>query len=177
MLYDLKNNKKLSIRRIEEKDSAELVALWAKMGGESDNLTFGIDDYYFTEDQQRSFISNIKEKDNCLYIAAIVDNKIIGTLSFITSPRKRIEHRGDIGIGVLKEYWGTGVGSNLMDYFFRWAYSRDVIKKAELQVREDNIAAINLYMKWGFKIEGRISRGICVKGQFYDLYSMGKNIK
>lgn len=177
MVYNLKDGKKLSLRKIEEGDSAELVRLSIKMGGESDNLTFGIDDFYFTEEQQKNFISNIKDKDNCLYIAAILENKIVGTLSFVASSRKRIEHRGDMGIAILKEFWGMGIGSSLMDYFLRWAYATEVIKKVDLQVREDNIHALNLYLKWGFKIEGRITRGININGQFYDIYCMGKNIR
>lgn len=177
IVYNLKDGRKLSIRRVEESDSSELVKLSIKMGGESDNLTFGIDDFYFTEEQQRNFISNIKDKNNCIYIAAIVENKIIGTLSFLASPRKRIEHRGDMGIAVLKEFWGIGIGSSLIDYFLRWAYSTEVIRKIDLQVREDNVSAINLYLKRGFKIEGRISRGIQINGQFHDIYCMGKSIR
>jgi ribosomal protein S18 acetylase RimI-like enzyme len=65
-------------------------------------------------------------------------------------------HRGEVGIGVLKDYWGIGVATALMDYFFKWVETDGVIKKIELQVREDNVNAIKLYLKYGFKIEGRI---------------------
>lgn len=170
----LKNGKTLYIRRVEDYDCADIVRMSVKMGGESDNLTFGANDFYFTVDQQRAFISNIRHREGCLYIAAICDNKIIGTLSFIASPRKRIMHRGEMGIGILKDYWGVGVATALMDYFFKWVETDGIIKKIELQVREDNINAINLYIKYGFKIEGRISMGMYVENKYYDLYCMGK---
>jgi RimJ/RimL family protein N-acetyltransferase len=176
VIYNLKNDKKLFIRKAEPKDAAEIVSMSTQIGGETDNLTFGTGEFYFTDDQEKQFISNIKNKENSLYIVAIVDGKIIGSLSFISSPRKRLMHRGDMGIAVLKDYWGIGVGTCLMDYFLKWAYSNGITKKIDLQVREDNIRAINLYLKYGFKIEGRISRGMYVDGKYYDIYYMGKTL-
>lgn len=85
-------------------------------------------------------------------------------------------HRGELGIGILKEYWGIGVASSLLDYFFKWALMQEQVKKVDLEVREDNIRAVNLYLKHDFKIEGKISRGINVDGRYYDLYCMGKTI-
>lgn len=170
----MKNGKMLYIRKVDELDSKDIVELSIKMGGETNNLTFGSDDFYFTVQQQKMFISNVRKKEGCLYIVAICDNRIVGTLSFIASSRKRIMHRGEMGIGILMEYWGMGIGSALMDYFFKWASNDGIIKKVELEVREDNLRAINLYLKYGFKIEGRISMGMQVDDKYYDLYAMGK---
>jgi RimJ/RimL family protein N-acetyltransferase len=174
--YRLKDGRTLGIRWVEERDAEEIVDMSVAMGGESDNLTFGSDDFYFTIDQQRIFISNIRHREGCLYVAALCDGKIAGTLSFIASPRRRVMHRGEMGIGILKDYWGIGIGSCLMEYFLKWAKSDETIKKVDLQVREDNTRAINLYIKYGFKIEGRISLGMCVDDEYYDLYCMGKII-
>lgn len=176
VLYDLKNGKKLEIRKISDRDAFETVDVWTRMGGETENLTFGREDFYFTPEQQKNFISSILYRESCLYICALIDGKIVGVLSFITSGNKRLMHRGDLGIGVLKDYWGIGVGNGLMDYFCRWAASTGTIKKIDLEVREDNTAAIALYGKWDFKIEGKIQRGMCINGRFYDLYHMGKII-
>jgi RimJ/RimL family protein N-acetyltransferase len=176
IIYDLKNGKKLSIRKATVRDAAEIVRASSQIGGESDNLSFGSGEFYFNEDQEKQFINNINDRENCYYIVAIVDGKIVGSLSFMSSPRKRLMHRGDLGIAILKDYWGLGIGGCLMDYFFKWVFQNSITRKIDLEVREDNIRAINLYLKYGFKIEGRISRGICVDGKHYDLYCMGKSI-
>jgi RimJ/RimL family protein N-acetyltransferase len=176
VLYDLKNGKKLYIRKATQRDAKELVNVSSMVGGESDNLSFGIGEFYFNEDQEKQFIGNIIDRENCSYLVAVVNDKIIGSLTFISSPRKRLMHRGDLGIAVLKDFWGEGVGSFLMDHFFRWVNQNGITKKIELQVREDNIRAINLYLKYVFKIEGRITRGMYVEGRYYDLYTMGKTI-
>lgn len=176
IICNLNNGKKMCIRKAETGDASHIVKMSIQIGGETNNFTYGEDDFYFTDEQQKSFISNIGDKDNYLYIVGIVDNQIVGTLSYLSSARKRTMHRGDLGIGVLKEYWGMGIASQLMDYFFKWANSKAVVKKIDLEVREDNIRAINLYLKYGFKIEGRISRGMLIDGKYYDLYCMGKTI-
>lgn len=176
MVYDLRNDKKLSIRRAEERDARQLIDMYNRLGMETDFLTYGMDDYYFNQDQERQIIYNINSKENCIYIVGIIDGKIVGNLSFVASQRKRLMHRGELGIAVLKDYWNIGVGNCLMDYFFKWAQSTDKIKKVELQVRADNINAINLYLKWGFKFEGKIENGIMVNGKYYDLYYMGRTI-
>jgi RimJ/RimL family protein N-acetyltransferase len=176
VLYDLKDCKKLEIRKICDRDAFEVVDVWTRMGGETENLTFGREDFYFTPEQQKSFISNILYRENCLYICGLIDGRIVSALSFLTSSNKRLMHRGDLGIGVLKDYWNIGVGNALLDYFFRWAASTGTIKKIDLEVRDDNAAAIALYEKWSFNIEGKIERGMCINGRFYDLYHMGRTI-
>lgn len=176
VVYDLKDGRKISIRKITGEDAKELVDMSVKVGGQTDNLSFGIDDFYFNEEQQRLFIESIASRDNCLYVAAFLDNKIVGNLNFIASSRKRLMHRGEFGIAVLKEYWGLGIGTSLINYLFKWARFNGTIKKFDLQVREDNIRAINLYMKLGFKIEGKISMAINVDGRYYEIYNMGKSI-
>lgn len=176
VLYDLKNGKKLEIRKIHDDDAYEVVDVWTRMGGETENLTFGLEDFYFTPEQQKNFIKNISYRENCLYICGLIDGRIVSVLSFMTSSNKRLMHRGDLGIGVLKDSWGIGVGNALMDYFFRWAASTGTVKKVDLEVRDDNTAAIALYKKWGYKIEGKIERGMCINGRFCDLYHMGRLI-
>ena len=99
------------------------------------------------EEQEREFIRNTSNRENCIFIVGLIDDKIIGSLTFIASPRKRMMHRGELGIAVLKQFWGIGVGNFLMDYLFRWVNSNGIINKVDLSVREDNINAINLYMK------------------------------
>lgn len=176
LVYDLKNGAKLSIRKAVEGDAEEIVDMYGRMGLETDNLTFSVDDFYFTEEQERMFVSSLNSRSNCLYIVALVDNRIIGNLSFVASQRKKLEHRGNMGVAVLKEYWGIGVGTALMEYFLKWVQTTDKIRKIDLEVVENNSRALNLYMKYGFKIEGRITRGMNLRGRFMDIYYMGKTI-
>jgi RimJ/RimL family protein N-acetyltransferase len=174
--YTLKSGNEISIRIAEEKDAKEIVDMFNIMGGESENLTFEENDYYLNESQEKHFIKAMRERYNSLFIVAVVDCKIVGYLSFTTMQRGKMMHRGDMGISVFKEYWGLGIGSLLIEYLLNWAELNGNISKIELQVREDNKRAVGLYYKWGFEIEGRISRGMKIEDKYYDLYYMGKTI-
>ncbi|MCX7884043.1 MAG: GNAT family N-acetyltransferase [Caloramator sp.] len=177
MLFNLKNGKTLRIRKAREEDAGEIVRLSDKIGGETDNLTFGMDDYYFSIEEEKILIRNIRNRHNCLLIVAIVDDKIVGILSFIASARKRIMHRGDMGIYILKDYWNLGIGSCMIDYFLKWAVENNTIKKIALEVRTDNERAINLYKKFGFEIEGHLKKSLFIDGRYYDTYYMAKTIE
>lgn len=174
--YILKSGLEINIRIAEETDAGEIVSLFNVMGGESDNLTFGYNDYYLNENQQRLFIKAMRQRHNSLFIVAEIESKIIGYLSFTTMQRGKLVHRGDMGIALLKDYWGFGIGSLLIEYLITWAELSGTISKIELQVRADNKRAIDLYTKWGFVTEGRITRGMKIEDKYYDLYYMGRCI-
>lgn len=54
---------------------------------------------------------------------------------------------------MLQEYWGYGIGKNLLGESITWADTNG-IQKITLNVLETNTNAIKLYQKHGFEIEG-----------------------
>jgi ribosomal protein S18 acetylase RimI-like enzyme len=78
-------------------------------------------------------------------------------------------------MSVLKAYHGLGIGSFMMETLIKAA--KDLGKmKMELDVRVDNEAAIALYKKYGFVIEGTLSNAIYVDQKMVDLYVMGLHL-
>ena len=63
---------------------------------------------------------------------------------------RRMRHRGGFGIAVAKVYWNRGVGGALLSKVVEFANEND-FDIIELQVRSDNLPAIHLYEKFGFK--------------------------
>ncbi|VTT12723.1 histone acetyltransferase HPA2-like acetyltransferase [Streptococcus suis] len=58
-----------------------------------------------------------------------------------------------------------------------WAEEMDVLKRLELTVQVRNQAAVHLYQKLGFNIEGtQIGGARTDEGEWLDLYYMGKLI-
>ena len=74
---------------------------------------------------------------------------------------------------MLKEYWGNGIGEELIRFMIDWSKSSGVIRKINLRTRSDNTRGINLYKKAGFVEEGIITRDMQINGKFYDSLSMG----
>ncbi|MGB6127391.1 MAG: GNAT family N-acetyltransferase [Psychrilyobacter sp.] len=125
----------------------------------------------FTIKSQEKHIEKIINSNNQLYIC-ICDGVIIGMLGIDIFSRKRLCHRATLGINVLKDYWGIGAGSLLMEQAVNFFQSNKKLIKFELEVRSDNLQAINLYKKFGFKIEGEISKYFCINDIYYFAFLM-----
>jgi RimJ/RimL family protein N-acetyltransferase len=166
-------NKKVIIREADKKDAKELIEYLNVIGGESDFLTFGTGEFNKSVEQEQDFIENVLENENALFIIAEVNGKIVGNLNFSGGPRKRTEHSGEFGVSVLKEYWGVGIGKELIEYLINWSKDSGIIRKINLRVRTDNTKGIHLYKKLGFLEEGIIKRDFLINGEFYDSLHMG----
>ena len=83
-------------------------------------------------------------------------------------------HKVEFGVCVLQEYWGYGIGKNLLKKSIQWADSND-IKKITLNVLETNDKAIKLYEKYGFEVEGILTKDkILSDGKYYNTILMGR---
>jgi len=108
-----------------------------------------------------------------LLLVAELDGAIVGTAGLHpVGPAVRRRHAMMLGISVLPQAQGKGVGSALMaalcDYADRWMGTL----RMELGVYTDNAPALALYRKFGFVIEGT-QRGYALRdGAFVDSHMM-----
>ena len=63
----------------------------------------------------------------------------------------------------------------MVEALIDWAHGHDV-RKVNLEVRADNARAIALYVRLGFREEGRVTRAFCIEGRFFDGLVMGLEI-
>ncbi|AKN30983.1 acetyltransferase [Clostridium carboxidivorans P7] len=173
-MSDIKCSKKdFLIRKAVKEDGKALIEYLNIIGGESDFLTFGKDEYNRTTHEEEKFIVNALNKENALFIIAEIDGKVVGNLNFSGGPRERTSHVGEFGVSVLKEYWGNGIGKEFIKYLIDWSKNSGIIRKINLRVRSDNKTGIALYNKLGFVKEVILKRDFCVNGVFYDSVAMG----
>lgn len=101
------------------------------------------------------------------------EERIAGFLSASRGSAARIRHRAYIVIGILKDYRGMGLGEKLFEELEKWAQEHHVTR-LELTVMTHNEAAIHLYEKMGFQIEGTKKKSLLVNGIYVDEYYMGR---
>ena len=110
-----------------------------------------------------------------LSLVAEKDGKVVGSAGMHpVGPGQRRRHAVMIGLSVVAEAQGQGVGTALMqalcDYADRWIG----VLRIELTVYVDNAAAIALYRKFGFETEGR-HRGYALRdGRYVDVFAMAR---
>jgi putative acetyltransferase len=108
-------------------------------------------------------------------LVACVDDQLVGLIGLETFPnRPRRRHVGRIGMMVRDDWQGKGVGTAMMQAAVDLADKWINLLRLELEVYTDNEAAIRLYKKFGFQIEGTGVRADFRDGQFADIYMMAR---
>jgi putative acetyltransferase len=121
-------------------------------------------------DRWRSgFLERLEDEYSVNVVAVDEHGRLIGQLDV----RGRKNRAGELGMAVVPEWRGRGVGTRLMQACVDWARERGVHKLA-LQVWPHNEAALRLYEKFGFEREGLL-RGHYKRqnGEFWDAIVMG----
>ena len=137
------------INRAVPEDAGEILLFLKQIGSESDNLSFGGEGLGFSVKDEESYLSKIQSSKDDIMLVARCDGKIVGSASLSRLPR-RMGHRGDFSVSVLKDYWNKGIGSQLLCAILNFA-KKNSFEIIDLQVRSDNMPAIHLYEKYGFK--------------------------
>lgn len=169
----LKNQRELVIRPTVKKDAPRVIDYIHQVAGESDFLTFGEGEFDISIEKEEEIIENVYNSSNSLFLVAEISDEIVGNLTFMGGRRSRVSHFGEFGVSVAKDYWGLGIGRQLLVYLIEWAQETKIIRKINLKVRTDNTRAITLYENLGFMKEGTITRFFYMNDRFYDVYEMG----
>jgi len=156
------------IREAAIDDAEKLIEYTRIIGGETDNLTYGAEGMPLTVDQERSFLESMSEAEHSVFYSAWKDSVLVGTANLSGMPR-RMSHRAELGISVLKAEWNNGVGTELLNHIIDYAKGHG-IEIINLEVRSDNNAAIHLYEKFGFKKTGTIPAFYKIGNTYVDFY-------
>lgn len=124
-------------------------------------------------DETTSFIKKYSNSDICLLVVAIEEGHIIGMLDATTHSNLQRSHCASFGMSVLNEYRRHGVGSALLTELLLWA-KKHQLKRIELEVFSNNLAAIKLYERAGFQVEGVKKEAVRVDSGFVDILQMVK---
>ena len=167
----------LLIREAEPGDAVELVTFLNRVSLETDFTSLDGDGILLTGEEMEIFLNKQASSDNQISLLAFLNGKIAGIVNITADQRKRVRHIGDLFIVIGKRYWNNGLGSLLLEEAIEWAQASGILRRLQLTVQTRNQAAVHLYQKHGFIIEGRQERGAYIEeGEFIDVYLMGKLI-
>ncbi len=108
-------------------------------------------------------------------LVACVEVEAVGSLALETAPtRWRMRHVASIGMAVRDDCQGKGIGTALMEAAMDLADNWLNLTRIELRVYVDNAAAIALYEKFEFEIEGTHRCLAFRAGEYVDGYSMAR---
>ncbi|MDU2559737.1 MAG: GNAT family N-acetyltransferase [Streptococcus mitis] len=167
----------LLIREAGPNDAAALVSFLNRVSVETDFTSLDGDGILLTSEEMAIFLNKQASWDNQITLLAFLNDKIAGIVNITADQRKRVRHIGDLFIVIGKKYWNNGLGSLLLEEVVEWAQASGILRRLQLTVQTRNLAAVHLYQKHGFAIEGRQERGAYIEeGEFIDVYLMGRLI-
>ena len=167
----------LLIREAEPGDAVELVTFFKSCQFRDRFYQLDGDGILLTGEEMEVFLNKQASSDNQISLLAFLNGKIAGLVNITADQRKRVRHIGDLFIVIGKRYWNNGLGSLLIEEAIEWAQASGILRRLQLTVQTRNQAAVHLYQKHGFVIEGRQERGAYIEeGKFIDVYLMGKLI-
>ena len=162
------------IRSAAEVDAKGLSEVRLQVDGETENLDREPGEAYLDEACFKRIIEEDANSSHNLFLVAEAEGRIVGFSRCEGNSLKRTAHQVEFGVGVLKAYWGYGIGKNLLKESIDWADSNH-IRKMTLKVLETNEKAILLYEKCGFEVEGILREDKFLRdGKYYNTVLMGR---
>lgn len=104
---------------------------------------------------------------------ALQDAQVVGWCDVSPKTRPLFAHAGVLGMGVVENWRGRGIGSALIQATLAHAWSRG-LTRIELMVHARNARARALYAKVGFQQEGILRDAIRVDGEYDDVVVMAQ---
>jgi putative acetyltransferase len=113
--------------------------------------------------------------EGVVMLCACAGDELVGNAGLhlnLKTPRRA--HAGAIGMSVLSGWQGKGVGTALMHAIVDLADNWYGLARLELSVYPDNAAALALYKKFGFELEGTLRKHALRRGVLEDIYTMAR---
>ncbi len=153
-------------------DAAELIEYFKKVGAETDYLLMDSGGLLMTVEQEVRYLTEINSKNGIYLIAENAEGKIVAVSNCdIEDKTDRHLHVYTMGVSVLKEYWGRGIGYRMIEIMINMVREKGG-EKIQLYVRSDNVRAVSLYIKLGFEIDGTLRKAMKIGHEYYNEYIM-----
>jgi len=120
--------------------------------------------------EEARFIGRLNEESGVMLIA-VNDNAVVGCLTAEIKRHPQLRHSCEFGMSVLQKHRSAGVGSALIDGLLEWSRNKR-IRRIELKVFSNNLDAIRLYQRLGFREEGQKISAVHVEREYIDLIEM-----
>ena len=157
----------LTIRAREPGDFAQIAALT-----NLPRVRWGTLRLPFTSEEQWRKMSE-SPPDGMTCIVAELDGVLVGIAS-VTQHKGRRSHVGDVGISVHDDFCGRRIGSAMLAALVDASDNWLNLKRLELTVNVDNEAAIRLYKRFGFEVEGTHRADTFRAGKYIDTFFMAR---
>ena len=156
------------IREATPADAEELIAHVKRLLGEAEKTSpLAPEEFTLSVEEECEVLAEYAGNPRAVFLVAEAEGRLVGELNCKAGKREALQHAVVLGMSVRAEWRNRGVGSRLMEAVIEWAQGTGTVKRIELYVYAHNQAAIHLYQKFGFEIEGRRRKAIYQDGRYF----------
>ena len=146
----LKNGQLCLLRSPTAEDAEGMISYLRQTSGETSFMARYEDEVTMTADEEGAFLSAILDDPKAVMIAAFVNGQLVANVGLSkVAPREKYAHRAVLGISIIKDYWGLGLGAAMMQAATDAAKAMGY-EQLELEVVTENLRAVALYQRFGF---------------------------
>jgi len=120
------NGKNYTIRSVVASDAEALSQLRVQIDGETENMDREKGEGFITITGFEQLIEEDSKSSRNLFLVSVVDQQIVGFSRCEGKNLKRYSHKVEFGVCILKDYWGYGMGKNLLKESISWADSNGI---------------------------------------------------
>ena len=158
----------ITIRRAEPADFEQVWRIYFEPGAYGGTLQLPLP----SKELWRKRLAETPESD--FMLVACIGDEIVGNAGLHAMRQQRRAHAMHLGLAVRDDRTGRGVGSALLEAIVGIADGWLPAFRLELTVYTDNAAAIALYRKFGFEIEGTHKAYALRDGRYVDAHCMAR---
>ena len=156
----LKDGRKCILRPTHPDDSEQMIEYLKLTAAETPFVLRYPDEVTYTLESEREILGQSLENKDTAMMVAVVDGIVAGNCAVNGVGNKRkILHRCSLGIALKKDFWGLGIGTEMLTYAFELA-KQIGYEQMELEVVCGNERAVRVYEKCGFCETGRHFRAL-----------------
>jgi RimJ/RimL family protein N-acetyltransferase len=163
-MFRLRDGRSARIRRAEPEDADEFIRNFGTIAAEGD-LVMSERSTRTVEEVQVQFRD--ADPQHGLWLVAEVEGRPVGGANFARGRWSKNAHTAELGVALLPEFRGFGLGEAMLQAGIVWARAVGV-QKLKLGVFASNERALALYRKMGFAEEGRLKEEVVIRGRRVD---------
>jgi ribosomal-protein-alanine N-acetyltransferase len=173
--FTLRNQQPVLLRSATADDVDAMIVFRRLLSIETTN-TYHYPDMIIDKSKEVEFLNSVASHPKNFFITAFYENRVIGNLSIsmVRDNHPWLTHLGYFGMGILKEFWSTGLAQILLQEMDIYAKKLGY-RKIEATVKVGNEAGLQAYLEAGFVIEGRRQDVTCIDGKYFDEYHIAKH--
>lgn len=157
-------------------DASAIIELQNRLGREEEFLFVTQTDPVTGASLLKASLENVGTTDLSCVIVAEFNGQIVGLILCRNHLHPSLKGMVHLALCVDRNHRRQGVGSSLLFEAVEWA-EEAAVRRLQLAVIADNVAALATYRKAGFEIEGTLGNAAVIRGEVFDLHIMARQVR